>query len=300
MKKSRVIILKSRKISGAPSESHLPLIRKLLSVGLKRLTDQEDGINAIGSLIPAGRKIGIKPNCLAGTMMSSSPIICRAIIDILFDAGNNKDDIVIWERSERELKRAGYDVNRKGDGVKVIANDTPGIGYSADFSVSGSVGSLLTNVLKEVVDYHINFPILKDHSIAGLSGGLKNLYAAVHNPNKYHDDNCTPFAADLYNIPEIRKKNKLTIMDCTRIQYNAGPAFNPRYAVESNMVLISDDPIALDVVALDILNDIRRKNGLGDLKSVGRYPGYLEIGADSEHKLGNFNRESIDRIEVII
>ncbi|MBD3235070.1 MAG: DUF362 domain-containing protein, partial [candidate division Zixibacteria bacterium] len=160
--------------------------------------------------------------------------------------------------------------------------------------------SLLTRVIKDMVEYHINFPILKDHSIAGLSGGLKNLYAAVHNPNKYHDDNCTPFAADLYNIPEIREKNRLTIMDCTRIQYNAGPAYNPKYAFESNMLLISDDPIALDAVALDILNDIRRESGLGSLKSVGRYPHYLEVGADREHKLGNFKRELIDRIEVII
>ncbi|MBD3169750.1 MAG: DUF362 domain-containing protein, partial [candidate division Zixibacteria bacterium] len=238
--------------------------------------------------------------CVAGRSMSSSPVLCGALINILAENNIEKDNIVVWERSERELERAGYPVNREGRGPKIIANDTPGIGYHNDFSVFGTVGSLVTRVLTDRVDYHVNFPILKDHSIAGLSGGLKNFYGAVHNPNKYHDPNCNPYAADMYCLPEIKRKNKLTIMDCFRIQYNGGPSFRSKYALDSNIILMSEDPVALDTVALELLENHRKLNGLDSLKDAGRYPEYLVTAADDEHKLGVHDKKYIEKVELMV
>jgi len=288
--KSRVIKVSSTSITGNPIPEALEHLMEMLKEGFRLLFDNEQPILALKKLFPPGKRIGIKPNCVAGIRMSSSSVLCEAIIELLKLADTREEEIIIWERSERELKNAGYPINRSNKGVRVIGNDSPGSGYTYDFSTYGEVNSLVTKVLTDMVDYHINFPILKDHSF----------YGAVHNPNKYHDNNCDPYAADIYCFPEIKNKNLLTVMDCFKIQYNSGPAYNSKYAVNSNFILISDDPVALDVVAVENLARLRQGNGLRELKAEGRYPSYLKTAADENHRLGNCNSDMIEQIEIFV
>jgi uncharacterized protein (DUF362 family) len=300
MAKSRVIILNSSRITGSPSADDTEHLTEMLSAGFKSLLKADTAQTAIKTLFPGNSKIGIKPNCVCGMMMSSSVILCKALCGLLQSSGIKGSDIIIWERSERELTHAGYEVNYKPDKPKIVGNDSPGVGFSNQFSSFGSADSLVTRVLTEMVDYHINFPILKDHSIAGLCGGLKNMYGAVHNPNKYHDNICDPYAADISCFPVIKNKQKLIIMDCFNIQYHAGPSYFSKYATKSNKILMSTDPVAMDTKALKILDEIRIKNGLQDLKSSGRYPAYLQTAADEKHGLGNCDLNMIEEIELTV
>jgi uncharacterized protein (DUF362 family) len=300
MVKSRVIILNSSRVNSSPSADDKEHLKLLLTGGFKALMDTNDAHSAVRTLFPGNPKVGIKPNCVAGIIMSSSPILCMALCELLQSAGIRENDIIIWERSERELRHAGYELNNNSNKLRIIANDSPGIGYSKDFSSFGRADSLVTRVLTDMVDYNINFPILKDHSIAGLCGGLKNMYGAVHNPNKYHDHNCDPYAADINCFPVIKNKHRLSIMDCFNIQYNAGPAYYSSFATTSNKILMSTDPVALDTIALRMLDEIRIKYGLQDLKSSGRYPAYLQTAADEKHLLGNCELDKIEQIEVSV
>ena len=59
----------------------------------------------------------------------------------------------------------------------------------------------------------INVGVLKDHNLSGVSVGLKNWYGAIHNPNKHHEDSCTPYIPLLAAFSLIRKKLRLTIID---------------------------------------------------------------------------------------
>ncbi|MBD3233991.1 MAG: hypothetical protein GF315_09745, partial [candidate division Zixibacteria bacterium] len=52
MNKSRVIILKSKQLLGAPLESHLPHVRDLLSEGLKQLTNEKSASIALTKVVP--------------------------------------------------------------------------------------------------------------------------------------------------------------------------------------------------------------------------------------------------------
>jgi uncharacterized protein (DUF362 family) len=298
--KSKVIRVKSSQIKGEPQENARGHVGEMLSAALKNLYDTEEPAAALKKIFPPKSRIGLKPNCAAGRKMSSSPIITMALIDLLKFADIKEEDIYVWERSERELKRTGYVINRRGNGFRVVGNDSPGVGYGRNFSQFGTVGSLVTRVLTEMVDFNINLPVMKDHSIAGISGALKNLYGAVHNPNKYHDYNCDPYAADLNSLPEIKDKNRLNIMDCFKIQYNAGPGYSSKYAIDSNMILVSDDPVALDVITTEMIDELRKEHGLDNLKDAGRYPSYLKTAADDKHKLGNCNRELIGLIGVTV
>ena len=76
-------------------------------------------------------------------------------------------------------------------------------GFERRIVSSGEVGSLWTNVLATRATALINVPVLKDHDLSGVGCGMKNMYGAIHNPNRYHDNNCNPYVADVNAHPFI-------------------------------------------------------------------------------------------------
>jgi len=141
-------------------------------------------------------------------------------------------------------------------------------------------------------------PILKDHSLAGVAGALKNYYGAVHNPNKYHDNNCDPYLAEVSSLPVIESKNVLVIMDATRAQYNGGPGYRATYAISPQTLLISTDPVVVDAVAAQLLDDYRRNAGLESLAAAGRAPKWLATAEKMGLGVGSIENIDIVRIEV--
>ena len=84
------------------------------------------------------------------------------------------------------------------------------------------MGSLVSNTLAQTCDAVINLPVLKDHGIVGVTMALKNLFGAIHNPNKYHIDAGDPYVADVNMLPPIRQKVRLTICDAITPSTKAG------------------------------------------------------------------------------
>ena len=251
MSDSRVVVVSNQNMYDSDGNLKAPEIKKCVDQAVIRLTGTSDSGSAWKKIAGPKDRFGIKPNCLGGRMLSSSPVIARALIDGLQSAGVRESNIIIWERSNRELERAGYKLNYARDnGLRCFGTDTNGVGYSDEFHQNGKVASLISKIFYEQIDKNINFPLLKDHSIAGISAGLKNFYGLVHNPNKYHPDNCDPFAAEISALPIVKKKNVLTVLDMTRIQYNGGPGYMARYVVKHGSILVSFDPIAADAYGL--------------------------------------------------
>jgi uncharacterized protein (DUF362 family) len=142
--------------------------------------------------------------------------------------------------------------------------------------------------------------VLKDHSLAGLAGGMKNYYGAIHNPNKYHDNRCNPHVADINALPAIREKNRLTIMDCLNVQYHGGPAYNPGFLERYGGLILGSDPVAVDFVALSVLEKIRSAHGRPPLAREGREPAWIQTAAKKEYGLGNASWDRIELIEKIV
>ena len=55
------------------------------------------------------------------------------------------------------------------------------------------------------------------------------MYGAINNPNKYHADNCDPYCAHVNSLEPIKSKNRLTMIDAVRVQYNGGPGYVEDY-----------------------------------------------------------------------
>ncbi|MBD3218180.1 MAG: DUF362 domain-containing protein, partial [candidate division Zixibacteria bacterium] len=220
MPKSRLVVIANHNIYDSDGDLKADKSKKLINHAIMRLTGKSDPESAWKAVAKSGDRFGIKPNCLGGRRLSSSPVMASAITEGLQQAGIGESDIVIWERTNRELERAGYKLNyARNNGLRCYGTDSRGVGYSDGFYQKGKVASLISKIFEQEIDKNINFPLLKDHSLAGVSAGLKNMYGLVHNPNKYHPDNCNPYAAEVSALPIVKEKNVLTILDMTKVQY---------------------------------------------------------------------------------
>ena len=168
--------------------------------------------------------------------------------------------------------------------------------FEADVAISGSVGSRFSTIVSRFATALINVPVLKDHSLAGLSGGLKNFFGAIHNPNKYHDDHCNPFIADVCMHPWISRKLRLVVMDATYAQYHGGPGKVPRHRWPMGALLVGVDPVAVDSVSWQLLDEQRRVKGLKDLVADGRPPKHVLTA--EKRNLGVADRKRIQIVEV--
>lgn len=263
---------------------------RVINQALMAIAGKSSPENAWKQLFPSHQKVGIKLSCLPGKNLSSSPGLVSAIVDGLLLAGLKKNNIYIWERTNGELERAGFKLSRRGPNV-FGTDDLFGGGYAERIEFSGSVGTCFSRIM-EMVDVLISVPVLKDHDIAGVSIGLKNFYGAIYNPNKFHGNRCDPFVADLCNHPLIKNKLRLTVCDASRVQVHNGPAFYPRYAYESGSILVSTDPVALDYIGWQIIEEKRAKLNLKSLKDLGREPTYIQRAG--KLKLGNARLKNIE------
>jgi uncharacterized protein (DUF362 family) len=274
---SKVVVVKY--ISSASPESLTKeQYGQLLSAGLCSLAGKKDISAAVRALIPAG-VVGMKVNCLARKANSTPVKLVEALTQSLTEAGRDDNDIVVWERTSRELKMAGYPLNAASSGCRFVGTDANGVGYSDDIYSSGEVNSRVSRILTDMVDVNINMALLKDHSIAGLSAGLKNMYGAIHNPNKYHDNTCDPFCADVSMLEPLRSKNRLTIIDAVRVQYDGGPGFVSQYIHNYGGLIMATDPVAADRIGLELLQLIRHRRKMRPLREVGRKVTYLDTAA---------------------
>ncbi|MEP0829133.1 MAG: DUF362 domain-containing protein [bacterium] len=290
---SRVVVVR-RKLPSTAKSLSITDYMTMLEVGLNELAGTSQVSDAVKKYIPSGT-LGLKVNCLTRKFNSTSVALVEALTALLVRNVFDENDIIVWDRTSNELEGAGFKLNLSSSGVRVFGTDISRYGYSPEIYSSGEVNSLVSRILTEEIQSLINLPVLKDHSIAGLSGGLKNLYGVINNPNKYHDNNCDPFAAEILGLAPVREKQKLTIIDAARVQYNGGPGFDSRYLAEYGGIILSDDTVAADSVALVILERLRERNHLPSLEKSGRAVKYLATA----EKLG-LGMADITKIDVVI
>ncbi len=239
------------------------------------LGEGNDPAAVLGRIFPEGSRVGIKLNCLSGRGLSPRPELVHAFIDILIRSGIRPEDITVFERTERELEKAGFHINMSPGKVRFMGNDSLGAGYDREPVCSGSIGSCFSTILTRRIDGLVSFGVLKDHDLAGVSVGLKNLFGLIHNPNKYHDNNCSPYVADVAASPPVRSKLKLTLCDGMTAQHHGGPALRKECTWNAGILLASQDPVAADSVGAAIIEEKRSSAGMKSLDECGRPPAYL-------------------------
>jgi uncharacterized protein (DUF362 family) len=291
---SRVVIIREKRVFAADNTLDKKILTRMFEKGLSALIG---GWNKETSLALLDKKdrIGIKINTIAGMELSSRPEVPFSLADLLTKAGFEEQNIIVWDRTNRELKEAGYRLNMNRNGIRVFGTDSQGVGYGQKLISHLNIGSLFSLIQTLFTSSSISLAILKDHGLAGVSASMKNYFGAIHNPNKYHDTNCNPYVSELFDTQQIKGKNKLAVLDGTVVQYHRGPSYHPRWAEKLGILILSRDAVAADFVGWQIIEQLRAGKGLPSLKEEKRSPSYLRTA--ERMGIGKANRNEIKIIE---
>ena len=298
MAASRVVIIKAGNLWTSTGAVDPAVIAKMFARGFALLTGERDDAGALSSLFRPDDRVGIKVNTIGGKAISTRPEVAMSLAGWLSRSGLQEKNLIIWDRTTRELSDAGYTTSAGRSGIKVFGTDADGVGYEAGLVSHLGVGSLFSKIQTEFATASISLAILKDHGLAGVTAGMKNYFGAIHNPNKYHDFHCNPFVAEVFDAPPVKTRHRLTVLDALVVQFHKGPSYHARWAAKFGGLIFSLDPVAADSVGWAVIERLRKAAGLPTLKDEGRAPEYL---ATAERMgLGRADPASIETIEETI
>jgi len=295
--KPRVVISRDTSVFSSTGKAENSLIDrdilgKMLDRAMEKLTDAGPS-EAWSSLFSPNDVVGIKVNCLAGKGLSPHTELIDLIADRLTTAGVRKRNIIVWDKTDMDLERAGFRINRGGEGYRCYGTNENYPREELEFA--GSVGSIFSPIISKYTTAVINVPVMKDHDLAGVTLSMKNFYGAIHNPNKYHDNNCSPYVADLNTHRFIKDKLRLIITDALKAQYHGGPSFKPEHCWNYSGLIAARDQVAHESIGWKIIEEKRKAAGKPSLAESKREP--LYIAKADELGLGESDPGRIEVIE---
>ena len=221
---------------------------------LTQMTGAKKGVYAWKEFFSKEDVIGIKFQPVSADLLRTSPEMARMIVQSLLDGGFRAERIVL-------LCPPPY--------TAALATAPAARGYLKDKIPVGSRTTQFARSLDQVTAI-LNVPSLMDHRLFGLSCGLVNLTMdLISNPGEFFDP------ADLAACDAIRKKHRLTIVNAIRCIYDGGPRAPAEKVWNQCSILAGTDVVAVDRVALDLLDAARLSRGVGALAEAGRDPAYL-------------------------
>ena len=269
-------------------------VKALVDRAVRLAAGTDSAEEAWKSLFGRGDRVAVKVNTLSGKPVATHPSVALAVVDGLISAGVEPGSIVVFDRQEREMARAGFSLGELPSGARVAATDSAGFGYGRRIIKAGSVGSLFSRIVTDFATGIVDVPVLKDHDLAGVTLALKNFFGVIHNPNKYHDNLCDPFVADLFACPYVGGLTRLVVMDALLSQVDGGPAYREDGAYPLAGVLAGTDAVAVDRVGWERIERLRAELGFEPLEAVGRKPRHILTAGEK-----GLGVSDLSRIEVV-
>lgn len=234
------------------SNLHPGALRQMLDAAITNLTGLNDAREAWASLFAPSERVALKVNTINGSAYWTHVPLVTAVAQSLQDAGVPAEQIVIFDRDTGELAGAGYTVNKDGPGVRCYGTDGA---YTGGWSLLGDAIAISDVLLS--CDALINVPILKTHSISGISYALKNHYGTFDKPGRYHAPRITQALGELNALDAIRDRTRLIIGDALTISTK-----NWHEAEAGDSILMSRDPVALDTTGFQLFAATREAAGM--------------------------------------
>jgi len=300
---------------------HPQRVHKLLETAILKYANASDLATAWKRIVLPADRIGIKIHTEPGPVMATRQIVVEAVIDGLEMAGLKRTQIIIFDRYASQMESAGYPVGQRADGVTITAT-VPTVGYDPnaplDIPIPGkliwgdlefkngiseeedqlSTKSHLTRVLTQEIDKMINIAVPVTDLHLGIYGCRLNAsLSLIDNFRRLQRQSFTreDSLLQLFSNNIVQKKCVLHILDGLVAQYAAGPGFDPNYCWPLQTIYVSHDPIAIDALALQQINEHRVKAEIAPLKNEASY-----ISAAANAGLGVADLSRIDVLDARI
>ncbi len=268
---------------------------------------------------PAADVVGIKVAAQGRSVSGTNPQVVEAIAAGLRDAGVPAKNIIVWDRNFDDLIAAGY--SKSGTNYTLAWVD-PSKGYDPQAQVSAPIlgkliwgdrkfgdkagmrfsdilstgeqvssASYYAKILTSQVTKVINVPSLTDSFLTGINGAFTNMTLSnLDNWRRFAKSASEgdSYIAEIYADPVVKDKVVLTIMDALVLQYAGGPFPNPNFSSDYYTIFASRDPVAVDSIAVRLIDEARKATKLPSIKPMTNYldaAKQLGLGEDVEMRI---------------
>lgn len=275
------------------------LVQKMVDKALCVFADVKDVSEAWSKFVRPEDIAGLKINTLGlksirnTNHVSHFHAVNNALISGLTRLGLKSENIIIWDRNDRDLSNAGYMPVTSGKGVRCYGTKEHAGFDEREYSV-GKVKTRFSNILTRQTTALINVAQAKSHRLAGITAAMKNHYGSINNPKEFHDNACcNPGIAEIYSLAPVQQKTRLIIVDALYAVIEGGPGWSLHYMRPMNSILVATDPVAVDRVVLEMIDGIRKAEGMEPLANRVKF-----LEAASELKLGKADLAGIDLVDI--
>jgi hypothetical protein len=273
----RVVRVRSDKsVDTATGAANTDVVREMMAQGMRTLTGAATTADAWGRFFTPTDVVGIKVNCGGFPYVVSAYEIVAETIKQLTAIGVPLSQIFLYERFQNQLDEVNY-APHIPEGVRIVAaeranRNTDNSGYDPEtyleatlFGEEDTRSNMMRLVSKQLTKI-INIPNMKDHGATGVTGCLKNVaYGSFSNVARTHQrgkSHTYSVVGTLASIEPLRSRTVLQIMDGLRGVWHGGPfARTTRYVFYPRQIMFGTDPVAIDRLLLDIIDDKRREQG---------------------------------------
>lgn len=286
-------------------------IRAMMRRGMTALTGAEDWAEAWRVFFEPGDVVGIKVNPVGAPHVISSAEVIYEIVDGLKSAGVKVRDVIVYDRYRKDFLAAGFDKllpegvrqSSGSDHYDLVQLDINGydpehylemalVTPGQDPANPEARRSYVARFLTRDVNKLVNLAVLKDHQSAGVTLALKNLsHGLVNNVYRSHStptlNACGTFIPAVVNLPVIRQKTVLNILDGIKALYHGGPGSDARFVWEHKTLYFATDPVALDRTGWKAIDEKRLQAGMS-----------VVAEAVPDPPLSNFLRRQPEHIEI--
>ena len=98
----------------------------------------------------------------------------------------------------------------------------------------------------------IALPALKAHWLTGMGTVLKLYILYSGRPSRYHGENNVNLG-EIWNLPDVKGKTRLVLVDALRPLCDKGPQPDPRYLWDYKGLIAGTDPVAVEAIGLKII-----------------------------------------------
>jgi hypothetical protein len=287
----QVVAVKSDKSvdisTGAANDA---VVREMMAQGMRALTGAGATADAWRRFFTPSDVVGIKVNCGGYPHCVSAYEIVAETVRQLMGIGVPVSQIYLYERFQNQLDEVNY-APHLPEGVQIVAAEranryTDNSGYDPEtyleanlFGEEDTRSNMMRLVSKRLTKI-INIPNMKDHGATGVTGCLKNIaYGSFSNVARTHQrgkSHTYSVVGTLASIEPLRSRTVLQIMDGLRGVWHGGPfARTTKYVFYPRQIMFGTDPVAIDRLLLDIIENKRREQGV--LSIWDRSPGSLKM-----------------------
>lgn len=245
----------------------------------------DDAIKAFGGMtrfVKKGQTVVVKPNIgwdvspeRAG---NTNPLLVNRIIKHCFDAGAK--DVYVFDHTcdnwNKCYSNSGIERAVKDAKGKIVSGANESYYQEVTIKQGKKLKKAKVHELILQSDVFINVPVLKHHSSADVTIGMKNLMGVVWDRGYWHSNNLHQCISDFVSY----RKPDLTVVDAYYVMKKNGP----RGVSKDDVITMKSQIISTDIVAADA----------AAAKLFGVDPEKIDhIRMASEMKLGTMNLDKL-------